>query len=239
MICKRCNHINNDGAKFCIKCGAPMDEGFSQNQNVNYNQPNYNDYRYPNNNQTDWAQIIKIIIGTLVVVAVIVLLGKQFIGNDNNESVATQTEQAGSSSNQQSQDSSQSTTDPTYNEYNNYTSKNEYNNYTNNNEYNNYTRNNSSSSSSKTGGYIISYSSDVLLTSSDIQGMSKQQLRYARNEIYARHGRKFQSQDLRNYFNSKSWYQGVIEPSNFNDKTMLTNIEIKNIQFLKSVEDSM
>ena len=158
------------------------------------------------------------------------------MGNDNND-VATQSEQAASSSNQQSQDSSQSNTDPAYNEYNNYTSKNEYNSYTNNNEYNSYTRNNSSSN--KTGGYIISYSSDVLLTSSDIQGLSKQQLRYARNEIYARHGRKFQSQDLRNYFNSKSWYRGVIEPSNFNDKTMLTNIEIKNIQFLKSVEDSM
>ena len=219
MICKRCNHINNDGAKFCIKCGAPMDENYSQSQNINYNQPNYNDYRYPNNNQTDWAQIIKIIIGTLVVVAVIVLLGKQFMGNDNSD-VATQSEQAASSSNQQSQGSSQSNTDPAYNEYNSYT------------------RNNSSSSN-KTGGYIISYSSDVLLTSSDIQGLSKQQLRYARNEIYARHGRKFQSQDLRNYFNSKSWYRGVIEPSNFNDKTMLTNIEIKNIQFLKSVEDSM
>lgn len=232
MICKRCNHINDDGAKFCIKCGAPMDENYSQSQSINYNQPNYNDYRYPNNNQTDWAQVIKIIIGTLVVVAVIVLLGKQFMGNDNSD-VETQSEQAASSSNQQSQDSSQST-DPAYNEYNNYTSKNEYNSYTNNN----YTRNNSSSSN-KTGGYIISYSSDVLLTLSDIQGLSKQQLRYARNEIYARHGRKFQSQDLRNYFNSKSWYQGVIEPSNFNDKTMLTNIEIKNIQFLKSVEDSM
>ena len=232
MICKRCNHINNDGAKFCIKCGAPMDENYSQSQSINYNQPNYNDYRYPNNNQTDWAQVIKIIIGTLVVVAVIVLLGKQFMGNDNSD-VATQSE-AASSSNQQSQDSSQSNTDPAYNEYNNYTSKNEYNSYTNNN----YTRNNSSSSN-KTGGYIISYSSDVLLTLSDIQGLSKQQLRYARNEIYARHGRKFQSQDLRNYFNSKSWYQGVIEPSNFNDKTMLTNIEIKNIQFLKSVENSM
>ena len=149
MICKRCNHINNDGAKFCIKCGAPMDENYSQSQNINYNQPNYNDYRYPNNNQTDWAQIIKIIIGTLVVVAVIVLLGKQFMGNDNSD-VATQSEQAASSSNQQSQDSSQSNTDPAYNEYNNYTSKNEYNSYTNNN----YTRNNSSSSN-KTGGYII------------------------------------------------------------------------------------
>ena len=115
MICKRCNHINNDGAKFCIKCGAPMDENYSQSQSINYNQPNYNDYRYPNNNQTDWAQVIKIIIGTLVVVAVIVLLGKQFMGNDNSD-VATQSEQAASSSNQQSQDSS---TNPAYNEYNN------------------------------------------------------------------------------------------------------------------------
>ncbi len=105
------------------------------------------------------------------------------MGNDNSY-VATQSEQAASSSNQQSQDPSQSNTDPAYNEYNNYTSKNEYNSYTNNNEYNSYTRNNSSSSN-KTGGYIISYSSDVLLTSSDIQGLSKQQLRYARNEIYA------------------------------------------------------
>ena len=151
-----------------------MDENYSQSQNINYNQPNYNDYRYPNNNQTDWAQIIKIIIGTLVVVAVIVLLGKQFMGNDNSY-VATQSEQAASSSNQQSQGSSQSNTDPAYNEYNNYTSKNEYNSYTNNNEYNSYTRNNSSSSN-KTGGYIISYSSDVLLTSSDIQGLSKHML---------------------------------------------------------------
>ena len=44
MICKRCNHINDDGAKFCIKCGAPMDENYSQSQSINYNQPNYNDY---------------------------------------------------------------------------------------------------------------------------------------------------------------------------------------------------
>ena len=34
MICKRCNHINDDGAKFCIKCGAPMDENYSQSQNI-------------------------------------------------------------------------------------------------------------------------------------------------------------------------------------------------------------
>ena len=31
----------------------------------------------------------------------------------------------------------------------------------------------------------------------------------------------------------------LVSPMIFNDKTMLTNIEIKNIQFLKSVEDSM
>ncbi len=55
-------------------------------------------------------------------------------------------------------------------------------------------------------GYIIEKSSTVELTDSDLEGLSAKELTYARNEIYARHGRKFESSELNDYFSSKSWY---------------------------------
>jgi len=41
----------------------------------------------------------------------------------------------------------------------------------------------------------------------DLAGLSKVELRVARNEIYARHGRFFKDQTLANYFSQFSWYQ--------------------------------
>ena len=38
-------------------------------------------------------------------------------------------------------------------------------------------------------------------------GYSLEQLSIGRNEIYARHGYIFKNQELKAYFNSKSWYQ--------------------------------
>lgn len=64
----------------------------------------------------------------------------------------------------------------------------------------------SSGTSSTDDGYIISDSSIRELTDSDLSGLSKSKLRIARNEIYARHHRKFDSADLQIYFDKKSWY---------------------------------
>ena len=43
------------------------------------------------------------------------------------------------------------------------------------------------------------------LSSADIQDMPLQVVCYAKNEIYARHGRMFQSQELTNYFEEQLW----------------------------------
>ena len=51
------------------------------------------------------------------------------------------------------------------------------------------------------------------LSSADIQDMPLQVVCYAKNEIYARHGRMFQSQELTNYFEEQLWYYGCISPS--------------------------
>lgn len=86
--------------------------------------------------------------------------------------------------------------------------------------------------------YILPQSSSRLLDSSDISGLSLQEINYAKNEVYARHGRRFKSAELQNYFNSKSWYNGTIDPDSFNEG-MLSDVEKKNVEYLREVEFGM
>ena len=74
-------------------------------------------------------------------------------------------------------------------------------------------------------------SSERLLTDSDVDGMSYDQMQMAINEIYARHGRKFSSQSVQSYFDGQSWYQGTIEPADFSE-SVFSQTEGQNIQFL-------
>lgn len=76
----------------------------------------------------------------------------------------------------------------------------------------------------------------VALTDADCMALSKEELRIARNEIYAAYGRKFTSQDLIDYFNSKPWYQGTIPSDQFDD-SVLTEIQKANIRTIQSYEE--
>ncbi|MDO4488935.1 MAG: YARHG domain-containing protein [Eubacteriales bacterium] len=80
--------------------------------------------------------------------------------------------------------------------------------------------------------YVIWYSSQCYLSETEVKFLSDEERRIARNEIYARHGRKFKDQGLRDYFNSKSWYHGTIEPDSF-DESCFNEFEKKNIQMLQ------
>lgn len=87
--------------------------------------------------------------------------------------------------------------------------------------------------------YVLPESNARLMTESDVAGLSAQELNYAKNEIYARHGRKFKSKELQDYFGSKSWYEGVYEGDEFDQKysiNVLSDIEKKNAEFLKKKE---
>lgn len=86
--------------------------------------------------------------------------------------------------------------------------------------------------------YILPQSASYLLTESDIEGLDIREINYAKNEIYARHGRLFQSAELQNYFNSKKWYHGTVSPEEFNN-SMLSEIERENADFLAQVEFGM
>ncbi|MDO4313559.1 MAG: YARHG domain-containing protein [Eubacteriales bacterium] len=86
--------------------------------------------------------------------------------------------------------------------------------------------------------YVLPQSSSKLLTGSDVDGLSLREINYAKNEIYARHGRRFKSAELQNYFNSKSWYNGTIDPDSFSE-SILSDIEKKNASFLSDLEYSI
>ena len=73
---------------------------------------------------------------------------------------------------------------------------------------------------------------NCLLNTTYLGRFSKDQLRLMRNEILARHGWKFQSKDLQEYFGSKPWYK----PGNNNSAIKLHIIEQLNIQLIKSEE---
>ncbi|SEF41035.1 YARHG domain-containing protein [Lachnospira multipara] len=86
--------------------------------------------------------------------------------------------------------------------------------------------------------YVIADSDTRLLTKEDLVGLTQEELRIARNELYARHGRKFNDEALQSYFDSKSWYKGTIEPNDFTDD-MLTETELKNKDTIVSYEEEM
>lgn len=88
-----------------------------------------------------------------------------------------------------------------------------------------------------TGDYIIEGSDSRYISTSELEGLSAEELSYARNEIYARHGRKFKDEGLQNYFNSKDWYVGTIAPDDFSEG-MLNDYEIKNAETILSYEKS-
>ena len=63
-----------------------------------------------------------------------------------------------------------------------------------------------------------------LLTRADVAGLNDEEARHLRNEIYARHGRRFQDPRLQRYFASFAWYK----PNDAFRESQLNDIERKN-----------
>lgn len=90
--------------------------------------------------------------------------------------------------------------------------------------------------------YIIRDSDSRYLTEADVEGLSLQEINYAKNEIFARKGRKFNSSELQNYFNSKDWYTGLYEPADFDANyysILMNEYDIANSEFLAQVEHAI
>lgn len=91
------------------------------------------------------------------------------------------------------------------------------------------------SDSSEENEYVLPDSAKRKLKKSDLKGLSIEELRIARNEIYARHGRMFDDKKLQKYFDSQSWYDGTVPASEFSED-VLSSVEKKNVAFIRQFE---
>ncbi len=92
----------------------------------------------------------------------------------------------------------------------------------------------------KQTGFILPQSGDRYLTEEDISHLTMKGICYVRNEIYARHGMKFNEAELQNYFTPLTWYSGYVSPGSFTEsymKSVLNEYEYANALFLQEYEN--
>ncbi|MBR2765829.1 MAG: YARHG domain-containing protein, partial [Blautia sp.] len=86
--------------------------------------------------------------------------------------------------------------------------------------------------------YIIPDSNTRYLTVEELRKYDMATLRLARNEIYARKGRRFRTADLQAYFDAQPWYYGYIDPDAFDrqEKNYLNQYEQTNARLILKYE---
>ena len=83
--------------------------------------------------------------------------------------------------------------------------------------------------------YIFPQVDQRYIDKSELSQLTLQEINYAKNEVYARHGRKFVSVELQQYFGSKSWYKGTVDPNSFNT-SVFNSYEKANVELLNNAE---
>ena len=90
---------------------------------------------------------------------------------------------------------------------------------------------------SREDDYILPEAQNHIYTQEELSDLTREELRIARNEIYARHGRKFKSDDLNSYFSGKSWYRPSVDGDAFDD-SVLNESETGNLAAVKAAEEN-
>lgn len=87
----------------------------------------------------------------------------------------------------------------------------------------------------RTDEYLIANIDSAYISLDSLRQMSDRELILARNEVFARHGRRFNTAWIQEYFDAQSWYQGTIAPDAFDD-SVLNEFEHNNLDRIKYVE---
>ena len=82
--------------------------------------------------------------------------------------------------------------------------------------------------------YIFADADTRYLTKEEVDKLSLQAVCYAKNEIYARHGRMFLDREIYKYFLTRMWYEPTYAPEEF-DESCLNEYEKANIELLVSL----
>lgn len=80
--------------------------------------------------------------------------------------------------------------------------------------------------------YLMPYSADRYLEISDIEGYSRDEIQMIINEIYAKHGREFHTQENIDYFTAQDWYEPVVGKSDEEIANEFNAYEKANVELL-------
>ncbi|WP_414549765.1 protein kinase domain-containing protein [Anabaena sp. CCY 0017] len=78
--------------------------------------------------------------------------------------------------------------------------------------------------------------SERAVIDADLDDKEGLELDIMRNSIYARHGRRFDTPGLQQYFNNQTWYNPVYSPQAFPFK-LLSNLEQRNAEYISKFQD--
>lgn len=80
--------------------------------------------------------------------------------------------------------------------------------------------------------YLMPDSADRYLEISDIEGYSRDEIQMIINEIYAKHGREFHTQENIDYFSAQDWYEPVVGKSDEEIANEFNAYEKANVELL-------
>ena len=81
-------------------------------------------------------------------------------------------------------------------------------------------------------GYIFPDVGSAYLDEEDIKALTTEEIQYAINEVYARHGLKFTKQSNKERFEKKKWYTGTVDDQ---DDIKLNQYEKKNVDLMADI----
>lgn len=88
-------------------------------------------------------------------------------------------------------------------------------------------------------GYILPDSDSKYYSVQELEKLDDDTLQMAINELYAKHGRKFDTESIRQYFEKKTWYKGTIDPKDFDgkEKYFFNDYEMENRKRMVQIRD--
>lgn len=210
-FCEKCGKEIKDGDRFCTRCGAEVKSLPMTSVNE---KPT--DIKSDKKSKKKLVVIISVASAVAVVLAVcaIVFVPKMFRNNENEQYKPLQTIEI---TTQQPSTTIQNTTEPESIDDGSSDADDDYDDYYDDDD------------------YILPDSGTRKLTNSDLAGLDADELELARNEIYAREGRRFNTDYIQDYFDDKWWYVGTIEPEDFTED-MLNDVEKYNVNFIRNYE---
>lgn len=233
MYCRKCGKKLSEHAKFCSGCGAKMEASPGKNDSKQKLEPKVPAHQEPPDPKRAERNPLFIVFGLFLMALIVVILGMMAFSSGAFNAFLDKTEMKTEASKEretnkdketmsEEKNAEEETTEPALDSKKPEPES---------------TAFGTEPVSISGDDYILPESSIRLITAADLIGMTKEQLRYARNEIYARHGRTFKDQALQEYFNKMSWYQARVTADDFFED-MLSQLEKDNVKYIQLTEDS-